>query len=146
MTTDAKTDVLRRATRAFNARELDTWVACYTDPCTFHLDSGKKQLSHAEHQEAGRSWFQVFPDMTATIESSFAAGDRAFVRWTYVGTHLGRTASGVEPTGRRVDVGELLAECRFEDGLIAEVWESGRFVTKAELESLADPTEQPDPG
>jgi predicted ester cyclase len=101
-----------------------------------HLEAGDKDLSHAEHWRAAQSWFDVFPDIAATIESLFGEGDRAFVRWTYVGTHLGRTPSGVEPSGKRVDVGTLLAEYRFDHGRAVEVWEMGRFVTKEELEQF----------
>jgi hypothetical protein len=84
LSTAANLDVLRRAARAWNEQDRRGWSGCYADPCTFHLDSGTRELSHAEHQKAGQSWFQAFPDMPATIERPFGQHDRAFVRWSYV--------------------------------------------------------------
>jgi predicted ester cyclase len=63
---------------------------------------------------------EIFPDMTFTIEDSFAAGDEVAVRWTMVGTQDGAMV-GVEPTGERVTLRAIEIN-RFEDGLLAETW------------------------
>jgi len=63
---------------------------------------------------------EIFPDMTFTIEDSFAAGDEVAVRWTMVGTQEGAMV-GVEPTGERVTLCAIEIN-RFEGGLLAETW------------------------
>ncbi len=63
---------------------------------------------------------EIFPDMTFTIEDSFAAGDEVAVRWTMVGTQEGAMV-GVEPTGERVTLRAIEID-RFEGGLLAETW------------------------
>ena len=126
---------IRRATEAFNDQDLEAFVATYADPCLYHFGRKDKVLSREEHLAAAKHYFEVFPDFTATIETLMSEDDRVYVRWTYAGTHLGKSRSGVEPTGKRVDYGTLLAENRFEDGLVVEVWEMGSYI---DLEAIGD--------
>lgn len=126
-------EAVRRATELHNARDFHGFAACYADPCTYHSGRHAQLLSRSQHADAVESYFEVFPDFTASIRSLFAKGDRAFVRWTYTGTHLGTSPSGVPPTGVHVDVGTIYAEMRFEDGLIVEFWELMDFVPLDEI-------------
>lgn len=123
---------LHRMTRAFNERDRETWCAAFADPCVFHHGDEPRERSHDAHWDSLRTHFDVFPDLTSTLESAIVEGDRAFARWTYTGTHLGTSTSGIEPTGKRIDFGTVFAEYRFEDGVIAEAWEVSRFAKVGE--------------
>ncbi len=63
---------------------------------------------------------EIFPDMSFTIEDSFAVGGKVAVRWTMVGTHNGAMV-GIEPTGRQVTLPAIEIN-RFEDGRLSETW------------------------
>lgn len=121
-------EAIRRATEAWNKRDLEAFVMTYSDPCLYHFGRDDKTLTREAHLASARHYFEVFPDFTATIETLMAENDRVYVRWSYVGTHLGKSRSGIEPTGQRVDFGTVYAEKRFENGLVVEVWELGSFI------------------
>jgi len=62
----------------------------------------------------------AFPDLHATIEDSFAAGDRICARVTFRGTNTGQFQA-MPPTGKQAVWGAIDV-CRFVDGRIAEHW------------------------
>ncbi|MCO8245928.1 MULTISPECIES: ester cyclase [unclassified Haladaptatus] len=63
---------------------------------------------------------EIFPDMSFTIEDSFAVEDKVAVRWTMVGTQDGAMV-GIEPTGTAVTLRAIEID-RFEDGRLIETW------------------------
>jgi steroid delta-isomerase-like uncharacterized protein len=73
-----------------------------------------------ELREHVAGWLAAFPDMTAEVEASVAAGDRV-VSWVAMrGTHAGPWL-GVPPTGRRVTVRTVVMH-RVAGGRIVEDW------------------------
>jgi steroid delta-isomerase-like uncharacterized protein len=62
----------------------------------------------------------AFPDLHYSIEDIVVTEDKAVVRVTMTGTHLG-ALFGLPPTGRRVRVSQVNIE-RFHDGRIVEHW------------------------
>jgi predicted ester cyclase len=126
---------VREATVLHNDGDAEGFAACYSDPFLFRFAREDRYLSRAAHADAVRSYFEIFPDFRGTIETLLADRERAYVRWSYEGTHLGTSRSGIEPTGRHVEFGSILAEMRFQDGLIVEVWERSSFV---DLKNLAE--------
>jgi predicted ester cyclase len=58
--------------------------------------------------------------VSATIEDSFAAGDRICARVTFRGTNTGEF-QGMPPTGKQAVRGAIDV-CRFADGCMAEHW------------------------
>ncbi|MDX1616001.1 MAG: ester cyclase [Candidatus Promineifilaceae bacterium] len=118
-------ETVRRATEAFNRLDRQSFDACFANPCLYHFParSEDRSISYKAHWELVLGNFRVFPDLEASIDSLIAEDNRVFVRWSYVGTHLGKGKEGVEPSGERIDWGICWVEFRFEDGLIAEAWE-----------------------
>lgn len=63
---------------------------------------------------------EMFGAFSLSVDEMLVDGDKAYVRWTQHGRHLG-VIDGYAPTGRPLEtVGS--AVYRVEDGLIAEYW------------------------
>ncbi len=63
---------------------------------------------------------KAFPDLHMTIEDVLADGDKAVVRLTVQGTHVGEFM-GLPATGRRITWTETHI-ARYENGKVAEHW------------------------
>ena len=61
------------------------------------------------------------PDLTITIDSSVAEGDRVSTRWTGSGTHTG-PLMGIPASGKLVTVSGIDI-CRVSNGRIVEYWQ-----------------------
>lgn len=120
---EANKAALRRATQAFNERDQESFDGVFLDPCLFHFRNEDRWIGHGEHWDIVLRIFRVFPDLVASIDGLIAEDDRAFIRWSYVGTHLGRSRHGTEPSGETFEWGVTWAEYRFEGGMAAEIWE-----------------------
>lgn len=62
----------------------------------------------------------AFPDMRITIDDTIVEGDKACVRLTFTGTHLG-DGIGLAPTGRRFRSTALVL-ARWRGGRMVEAW------------------------
>jgi predicted ester cyclase len=87
-----------------------------------------RNLAQRQNPDALRAmvsnWRSAFPDLVHEITASIAEGDLVALRIPFSGTHTGVFRFGsltVQPTGRRVNVSEMLW-LRFEAGKIVEVW------------------------
>ena len=78
-------------------------------------------------KEAIRWMRSGVPDLTITIDSAVAEGDRVSTRWTGTGTHSGMLL-GIPATNKVVTVSGIDI-CRIADGRIVEYWQ--------ELDTLA---------
>lgn len=63
---------------------------------------------------------EAFPDLHVEVHEVVCQRDRAALRCTASGTHLGE-ALGIPPTGRRAVIGGL-SFCRYRDGQLVESW------------------------
>jgi predicted ester cyclase len=112
--------LMQRLIDTWNARDVDGFVHCYTEPLLVHgngTDNGTP-VTRDQHREAARSWWDRFPDLEETIDEIFSDGDRVFLRTTSRGT-LASTWRGMEPTGEPV-AWEAWYVYRVEDGLVSE--------------------------
>lgn len=66
-------------------------------------------------------WRSAFPDLAFQVHDIIGSEDLVAARVSYSGTHQGPWF-GNEPTGKPVTVDEMMF-FRFEDGLLAEMWE-----------------------
>ncbi|GHF90455.1 ester cyclase [Streptomyces griseosporeus] len=64
---------------------------------------------------------RAFPDLRVETEDVITEGDKAVVRNTVTGTHLGEYR-GLPPTGRAVRYQEIFILRLADDGRIAEIW------------------------
>src|SRR2546430_3921920 len=95
--------------------------------CEFDLIAETHHPDYVSHGRKGSnvplpdylaSLHQSFRDFTATPEDLIAADDKVVARVRLTGVHEGEFR-GIAPTGRVVDVQEILI-ARFEDGRIVE--------------------------
>ena len=63
----------------------------------------------------------AYPDVHLSVEDLFIVGDRAAMRWTSRGTHLGEMM-GVPPSGNSIEIMGI-SLFRIENGKVAEEWE-----------------------
>lgn len=121
MTTDTNEMHLQRAFEAWNARDLDGYLALYDDSIRLHGYSPEPM-----DKSAVRAFYQMihqaFDGPTLTFHDVFGDGDRLAVRFTMTGTHRGDFV-GVPPTGRTVVV-DGITVLHFRDGRCVERWSS----------------------
>ena len=89
----------------------------------FRLHDAKYPDWPGGHDGALRMFVQMtslMPDIEASIEDMFVAGDRLCVRWRYKGTVSG-SFEGRKGDGSRFD-GVGISIYRFRDGRVAEDW------------------------
>lgn len=116
-------EVIRRLTESFNDRDRAAFDSCYTDEIAVHASNGAdRRMDHDAHWQEVQGIFRTFPDLEATIDMLLSEGDRVFVRWTYSGTHTGKSHEGAnEPTGKQASW-TLWSVYRLVDGRLAEAW------------------------
>lgn len=104
----------------FNAHNSAFIDEALTEDFVEHEDIGDLPRT----RDGAKAWFagftSSFPDLSATVESMSADGDRVWARLTIRGTHGGEFM-GVPPTGKAFAI-TAIDELRFEGGRIAEHW------------------------
>jgi predicted ester cyclase len=81
-------------------------------------DQDDLEVSRVEHQQAARTWWQRFPDLTETIEEMLVDGDRVLLRTRSTGT-LQTEWRGIQPNGEEISW-DAWYVYRVQDGLVAE--------------------------
>lgn len=119
--TAANVELVRAASRAFNAGNTDECLARIAPDFIINL----AELPEPMHgREAWRQNFETmkhaFPDVQAHIEDIVAADDKVAVRLRIRGTHSGEFL-GIPATGRAIDYVSHEFYC-IADGLVAEEW------------------------
>ena len=72
------------------------------------------------------SFFEAFPDITATMDDLVVAGDRVVGRFTYRGTHAG-PLYGVPATGKSIEM-RSIDIWRTENGEFVEHWDELNYL------------------
>jgi steroid delta-isomerase-like uncharacterized protein len=112
---------LERAVEHMNAGSLEGYMELYSDDLTLHgYPPGVEGKAGANAFYA--AFRKALPDVNLTIDDVVSEGDRVAVRYTIRGTHSDELI-GVPATGWRVEV-DGQSFFRFEDGRVAERWQS----------------------
>ncbi len=117
----ANVELVRAGFEAFNAGDGDACLALTTPDLVMNL----AELPEPQHgRDVWRQGFELmkraFPDLQASIEDIFGAGDKVAVRVRFRGTHAGEFL-GFAATGRTVEYASH-EFYRIAGGLIAEEW------------------------
>lgn len=109
------------AIAAFNAGDLDRYLASYAPDAVIHGLPEHVGPNLAGHREFLASMREALPDVTSTVDDIIASGDLVATRHTYRGTHEG-VLHGARPTGRMLEWSAMTFR-RFNDaGLATERW------------------------
>ena len=118
--------VIENAVAQMNSGNLEGYLEMYGDDLTLHgyppEGQGKEGVSAFY-----AAFAKALPDIELTLEDSVSDGDKVAVRYRVRGTHSDELM-GVPATGNKVDV-EGQSFFRFEDGRVAERWQSLDAVT-----------------
>lgn len=115
--------ILRQLVEAFNAKDRDRLVNCYSDDLVVHAATGESRtMNREEHWAEVQGMYDIFPDVHARIDHMIGDDISVLLRGSYTATHEGRApGSPFEPTGRTA-TWAWWCEYRFADGLIVEAW------------------------
>lgn len=109
------------AVAAFNAGDLERYLASYAPDATIHGLPEHLQPNVTGHREFLTQMRQSLPDFSSTIEAIVAEGDLVAARLSYNGTHEG-VFRGVPPTGKRLTWDAMTFRRFNDDGLTVERW------------------------
>ena len=99
----------------------------------FHFRGEQFPVSPGGLRKMVETWRQAFPDFRFTVEDLLAEGDRVAIRVKYTGTHTGAEWYGLPPTGRMMNVTEMMF-FRLQNGKVAEAWEDyDEYVQRQQL-------------
>lgn len=105
----------------WNERRMDQ-IETFTSPNSIaHLESGDVN-GVAAFRAIHREFISAFPDLRIQVEATVADEENVVVRWLASGSHRG-AGFGIQPTGQAVRF-RGMTWMRFENGLIAEGWDS----------------------
>lgn len=121
MSTEANRELIRRVFEEVWNGESDAMLAEIPERALFHYRGMSMETGREALAKLVAEWRAAFPDLEFVIHDLVAEGDVVAVHLTYRGTHQG-TWRGLEATGRRIEVGEMMF-FRFEGGVLAEMWE-----------------------
>ncbi len=119
MTTTANEAKLQRAFDAWNAGDLDSYLALYDDSIKLHGYS-PEPMDKASVRGFYQMIHHAFDGPKLTFHDVFSNGDRLAVRFTMTGTHRGAFL-GIPPTGRNIAV-DGITILRFMNGKCVERW------------------------
>jgi steroid delta-isomerase-like uncharacterized protein len=99
--------IVRKAYQIAEDKDLEGWVAAFTDDGTFTDNSiGVTWRGPDELPEQVENYARAFPDMHRELYQLYVSGDIVVVQLALQGTHLGplHLPDGtVPPTGKRID-------------------------------------------
>jgi ketosteroid isomerase-like protein len=113
--------VLDRNLAAYNAHDLDAYLANQTPDVEVILPDGRTLRGRDQLGQNTQATWTAFPDGTLAFGERVFSEDAAAVETVLTGTHTGplRTPAGtIPPTGRPVRF-RLLSILRIRDGLVA---------------------------
>ena len=121
MTTSANRAEFDRAIAAWNAGDLDGYLALYDDSLVLHGYT-PEPMDRSAAVGFYRQILASFPGATLVFHDVFQSGDRVTIRFTMHGTHDG-DFMGVPPTGRPIAL-DGITVLRFDGERCVERWSS----------------------
>jgi steroid delta-isomerase-like uncharacterized protein len=112
---------LQRAFEAWNARDLDGYLALYDDAIKLHGYS-PEPMNKAAVRDFYDMIHRAFDGPKLTFHDVFSNGDRVAIRFTMTGTHRSDFL-GIAPTGRSIAV-DGITILHFRNGKCVERWSS----------------------
>jgi steroid delta-isomerase-like uncharacterized protein len=124
-------EALQHATLRFKVKDIDGYLAMYSNAVIHHGYSSRIRPGVAGLREHYTYLFKGFPDLTVDIEDIIAQDERVAHRFTFRGTHRGEFL-GIAATGKQVTAAGMQINL-FSGGKCIEVWsvhDSFRFLSQ----------------
>jgi predicted ester cyclase len=124
-------ETLRRACHRFKVKDIDGYLAMYSNSVIHHGYSSRIRPGLTGLKEHYANLFKGFPDLTVDIDDIIAEGEKVAHRFTFRGTHRGEFL-GIPPTGNLVTAPGMQMNL-FSSGKCIEVWsvhDSFRFLSQ----------------
>lgn len=112
-------DVLRTARQAWNAGDLDGYLAMYDDDIQLHGYT-PEPMNKTEVRAFYEALFAAFADVGLDFHEELWAGDRVAIRFTMTGRHTG-DFMGIPATHQEVELPGLTI-IHFQQGKVIERW------------------------
>lgn len=123
MSTERNKETVRRFLQAYNEQDMEAFRDFLAPGMTYH-NPARPDLHDPDNWIAYHSQVTAsYPDRRISAEAMVAEGDLVVLRYTFRGTHLGRSPSLDFPaTGKAVAMIGVTIQ-RLSAGKIIEVWE-----------------------
>jgi predicted ester cyclase len=124
-------EALQRASRRLRVKDLDGYLAMYSDSVIHHGYSSRIRPGVPGLREHYTNLLKGFPDLRVEIEDIIAEGEKIAHRFSFCGTHRGEFL-GIAATGKLVTSVGIQINL-FSGGKCIEVWsvhDSFRFLTE----------------
>jgi predicted ester cyclase len=105
----------------WNKAEFSGVDQMWSAEVAFHFRGSTSKVDAQGLQSIVTLWRTAFPDFMFTVHQIIADGDTVAARVSFAGTQSGSFGE-LEPTGRRVEVSEMMF-FRFADDKAIEAWE-----------------------
>jgi steroid delta-isomerase-like uncharacterized protein len=122
MTGERKNELLRIIDESWNRGNVNAMDDFFAGDCVRH----RPPFPAVEGLDAYKAYVAnvraAFPDLHITVQDIFLEGDRSAFRWSWTGTHTGKSSLlPGEPTGKEVTVTGCTLT-RSKDGKLVEDW------------------------
>jgi steroid delta-isomerase-like uncharacterized protein len=124
-------EALQQAVRRFRLKDLDGYLALYSDSVIHHGYSSRIRPGVRGLREHYAGLLKGFPDLQTEIEDIIAQGEKVAHRFTFHGTHRSEFL-GIAATGKTVSASGMQINL-FSAGKCIEVWsvhDSYRFLSQ----------------
>jgi steroid delta-isomerase-like uncharacterized protein len=124
-------DALQQAVSRFKVKDLEGYLALYSNSVIHHGFSSRVRPGVAGLREHYTALLKGFPDLRIEIGDIIAEGEKVAHRFTFSGTHRGEFL-GVPITGKQISAPGMQINL-FSGGMCVEVWsvhDSYRFLTQ----------------
>ena len=122
---------MQRAWARFGVRDLDGYLALFSDTVIHHGYSSRIRPGLPGLKEHYTSLLEGFPDLRIEVDDVMTEGEKVAHRFTFYGTHRGEFL-GLAPTGKSISSAGMQINL-FSGGKCIEVWsvhDSYRFLSQ----------------
>jgi len=119
------TAYIQNLTDAWNSHEIDVVLTYYSEDYE-GVDIAEARVQHGRVavKEMLLRYWQAFPDLYFTVQSTVAEENRIAISWSAEGTHRGQIMH-IPPTGHRVEV-KGISVIEVKDGVVVRgqyIWD-----------------------
>ena len=121
MSADKNIALINRVLELINSRHLDEAFAFYDLDYIYHGPGGQELRGRSGIRGLWELFLAAFPDLAASVDEVFCAGNKVALRWTVRGTHTGEFL-GIPASDKSITL-PITEVFHIEDGILIEAWD-----------------------